>query len=141
VNAMNRRLEWMAESGMVAFDLDFLRLLGYEFELDWDGALTINSPDHIDVEAMTEVTQRFSTGILKRLQHERLRAMSVCVGGPRNGRECLCGREQVRFHTGRGQWHVYQQKNHGWPDPRYWYVGQASRYHCPNVSTSALSAG
>ena len=122
---MNKRLRWMADYRMLPFDLDFLRLLGYTFELDWDGRLIINQPESIDCDHMTQTIAEFTLGILRRLEFEKRRAMSICVGGPLNGRECMSGREQVRFHVKRGQWEVYQQKNHGVDDPRYWYVGSA----------------
>lgn len=125
---MNKHLEWMAENSCLPFDLDFLRELGFEFKQDWDGQIIIETPETIDVVDMVALIVKFDKAIKKRLKHERQKAHCVCVGGPKNGASCF-GRDLSRpilFHLARGQWAVYEVKNHGLDDTRAWYVGTAT---------------
>jgi len=124
---MGNRLDNLERVGGVPFELDFLRALGFEFGEDWDGEVLITAPASIDVHGMTELVGRFKKGIKRRLYFEGRNAMSVCVGGPCNGRRhntspgCCT---PVLFHVGRAQWAVYGFKSYR--DPRAWFLGTAT---------------
>ena len=121
------RLEWMAKKGMVPFDLDFLRALGFSFGADWDGEVLITQPSSIDVDTITELIYRFTKGIKRRLYFEGRKGMAVCVGGPKNGVNIsIAPRDPILFHLHRGEWAVYSRKENGLNDPRAWFIGKAT---------------
>lgn len=128
---MSERLEWMAQRGMVAFELDFLRELGFEFGLDYDGEVLIDPPAEIDPYRMTELVRMFGRGIGHRLDCERYRRLRVCVGGPCDGQphEHRGPESPLLFHLGRGRWAVYRVHCYVFElnrDPRAWFVGEAA---------------
>jgi len=124
---MNLKLQRTADTGRVPFDLDFLRELGFKFGTDWDGELTIEHPETIDVVEMVELIMCFAKGIKQCLYFEGQKAKRVCVGGPCNGREHFqmgYPGQRIIIPLKRAQWAVYIVKSY--QDPRAWYVGIAS---------------
>jgi len=116
---MNLRLQRMADSGRVPFDLDFLREIGFQIGEDWDGQIRIEYPETIDPTEMLKLIMCFSKGIKTRLYFEGQKAKRVCVGGPCNGRAYLqvgYPNQRIIFHLKRAQWAVYTVKS--WQDPR-----------------------
>ena len=115
----------MAENGMMAFDLDFLRAIGFEFSEDWDGEIGIHAPEKINIEQMTAIIKAFAKGIKTRLYFERQKGLHVCFGGPKNGYRysVTTADGALLFHLSRGTWAVYKTKG---SDPRAWFVGYAS---------------
>ena len=135
---MNLRLQRMADSGRVPFDLDFLREIGFQIGEDWDGQIRIEYPETIDPTEMLKLIMCFSKGIKTRLYFEGQKAKRVCVGGPCNGRAYLqvgYPNQRIIFHLKRAQWAVYIVNS--WQDPRAWYVGVASS----KKKAKALRAG
>lgn len=125
------RLKWMSRNSMVPFDLDFLREIGFEFGLDWDGQLIIEYPDIISGEYLANIAKTFAEGIKKQLYFEGQKAKSVFIGGPLNGQPysgtgCYAGwpNEPICHHVKRGEWLVYMVKSHD--DPRAWFIGTAT---------------
>lgn len=121
------RLLYLAKNGMLPFDLDFFRELGFEFGEDWDGQILIEYPDKIDPEKVVELIILFEKGIKTRLYFEGQKAKMVCVGGPFNGKQYytyLFPEKPLLFHIKRGQWAVYRVKDHN--DPRAWFTGFAT---------------
>lgn len=117
----------MSHNRVVPFDLDFLREIGFEFGLDWDGQLIIEYPETVSVDKLTNLIKQFSGGIKKSLYFEGQKAKRVLVGGPMNGKpyfNAVMPNHPLCFHIGRGEWLVYMIKNHD--DPRAWFVGKTS---------------
>jgi hypothetical protein len=121
------RLKWQEDSGILPFDLDFLRELGFEFGEDWDGEIIIECPEKINIEDFIKLIKRFAKGIKTRLYFEGQKAKRICVGGPMNGKPHFkvgIPNEPILFHLKRGEWAVYSIKSYD--DPRAWYVGLAT---------------
>jgi hypothetical protein len=119
------RLAKLAKIGCIAFDLDFMRALGFEFTEDWDGQLTITAPEEIKVEDVIELMTPFHRAIQTRLYFEGQHAKAIFVGGVLNGKEYGMARIPFLFHVKRGQWVVYQRNWDKPDDPRAWYMGLA----------------
>ena len=120
------RLNKLKKINCLPFDLDFLRVLGYEFGEDWDGELIIDSPNEINVSEITNICKQFREAIKKRLYFEGRKAKRVFVGGPLNGKTYFDAipNKPICRHIRRGLWAVYKVKN--WEDPRAWFIGFAS---------------
>jgi len=121
------RLDSMVKNRSMPFDLDFLRELGFEFGLDWDGQLIIEYPETISIDKTVSLVKIFEKGIKTRLYFEGQKAKMVHVGGPLNGKPyfgCRTPNQPLCCHIKRGEWLVYVVKSY--EDPRAWYVGRAS---------------
>ena len=121
------RLDWMSRNSMIPFDLDFLREIGFEFGLDWDGQLIIEYPETVSAETLTNLIKQYAEGIKKRLYFEGQKVKRVYVGGPLNGKSYLgftAPNQPMCHHVKRGEWLVYMVMNYD--DPRAWYVGKTS---------------
>jgi len=122
-----KRLKMFAHANILPFDLDFMRELGFEFGLDWDGQLLIESPESLSVEHLCGLIKQYSGGIKRRLYFEGENAKHVLVGGLLNGRKYDRGgflNHPICYHIQRGVWAVYMVKSHD--DPRAWFIGTAT---------------
>lgn len=121
------RLDKLARIGCMPFDLDFLREIGFEFGLDWDGEILIEFPEKVSVEKLTDLIKQYTKGIKTRLYFEGQKAKSVYVGGPLNGKPYFSAgipNEPICHHVKRGEWLVYMVKSYD--DPRAWFVGKVT---------------
>jgi len=121
------RLDRLAEHRVVPFDLDFLRELGFEFGIDWDGQLIIEYPETISLEKTVNLVKKYENGIKTRLHFEGQKVKRVYVGGPFNGKPYYHGgfpNQLLCHHVKRGEWLVYMVKSHN--DPRAWFLGKTS---------------
>lgn len=107
------------------FELDFLRAIGFEIGLHFDGDVDIQPPESIDVGELTRVIVRFEKGIRRSLLHEGEKALSVCVGGPFNGRPHWSHSGPYLLKVKRASWAVYGRKD-DYNDPRCWFIGMAT---------------
>ena len=117
----------MARNRMMPFDLDFLREIGFEFGLDWDGQLIIEYPKEVSVDKLLNLVKKYEEGIKKRLYFEGQKAKRVYIGGPLNGQPYFMAgwpNYPICYHVKRGEWLVYMVKNYD--DPRAWFVGRTT---------------
>ena len=117
----------MAQRNSMPFELDFLRILGFEFDLDWDNELTIECPEEIDMELFVTWLRKFVPAIKQRLKFEGIRAKECFVGGPYNGQEYfnyIPPNNPLCLHIKRAKWAVYMTKSSD--DPRAWFMGYAT---------------
>ena len=123
---VSHRLERKRELGYLPFDLDFLREIGIEFEVDWDGELSIKFPQDTP-QRIISIIDYFKPCIEKRLKSDNKVEQHCFVGGPLNGQRYFkylrinrpyCRRIQ------RAEWAVYVVKSHS--DPRAWFAGIAT---------------
>lgn len=117
----------MSHTRMLPFGLDFLREIGFDFGLDWDGQLIIEYPETVSVDTLINLIKQFSEGIKTRLYFEGQKAKRILVGGPMNGKPYFNAgmpNHPLCFHVKRGEWLVYMIKDYN--DPRAWFVGKAS---------------
>lgn len=117
----------MKKKQFIPFDLDFLREIGYEFGLDWDGQLIIEYPESIDIDKLTNLIKSYDEEIRECLYFEGRKAKRIFVGGPLNGKQYFnyyIPNNPICRHIKRGEWAVYMVKEHD--DPRAWFMGIAT---------------
>lgn len=118
------RIDELARIGSIPFDLDFLRVLGFDFSLDWDGRVIIEYPEAVEPAQVATLASKFYKQIAMRMKFEQTRRMSVCMGGPMDGQAHRGYRGlPLIYHVSRGKWAVYRVR--AYDDPRAVFVGCA----------------
>lgn len=96
--------------------LEVLRALGIELSLDWDDQLILRAPSRIEYDEIKKVAEKYNDVFIHDLQGERRRALSVCVGGPKNGQRHGWSGAWNKIHcvnVHRACWAVYEIQDDG----------------------------
>ena len=109
----------------------FLRALGFDFHIDYDGELLIEKPDQVSVEGVLDALSVWREEWEKEFRFTLLRAAArerrCFMGGPRDGKlhnqSLYRGSAYFRgFHEARAKWAVYEF----FPDGRAIFRGFAA---------------
>lgn len=103
--------------------IPFLESIGFTFELDWDGELTMSYPENMDGLTVANALAEQGTHITKNLKGWAALDRRQLLGGPFNGR-AHGHREGTRIPmpVRRGRWAVYVVA----ADGRAWFRGYAT---------------
>lgn len=118
--------------------LRFLESLGVEFDMDWDGEVTMTVPEAVSCAEIEQALKPFGKRLREQVRFRAKQQRSVFVGGQLNGREvswqgpgrCGCGHRMgnggygywIRHRLARGRWEVYEEV----PDGRAFFRGYAT---------------
>lgn len=103
----------------------FVRELGFTLGLDFDGALIIERPEAVSVEAIVELLVKCQASLQSEIKADADRQRRQYVGGPYNGqRHGVDGwNRALTVPIARARWAAYWV---GERDPRAFYVGETT---------------